>query len=187
MIQTKKDLRFYIQEDRWRNNQNHGFLRYWYNLLKGNEQAHAFHYLRMMRYQEFHLNNKGVFHKLMAFYYGIRKGRLGLKYSIDIQPNTCGYGLRIMHLSGGGILANVNKIGNYCGLNAGVVIGNNRGDENRPTIGNHVAFGPGSKAFGRIIIGNNVFVAPNAVVVKDIPNDVIVGGIPAKVLKMNSK
>lgn len=86
----------------------------------------------------------------------------------------------------GGVLLNVRKIGNYCGVNAGVLIGNNRGNENRPVIGDYVAFGPGSKAFGKIKIGNHVFVAPNAVVVKDVPDSVIVGGIPAKVLKMNN-
>ena len=86
----------------------------------------------------------------------------------------------------GGVLLNVCKIGNYCGVNAGVLIGNNRGNENRPVIGDYVAFGPGSKAFGKIKIGNHVFVAPNAVVVKDVPDSVIVGGIPAKVLKMNN-
>lgn len=47
----------------------------------------------------------------------------------------------------------------------------------------HVAFGPGAKAFGNITIGDNVFVAPNAVVTKDDPSNVIVGGIPAKIIK----
>ena len=186
MIKTKQDLRFYIQEDGKRNGQDRGVLRYWFNLLRGNEQAHAFRYLKVLRHQEFHMNNKGIFHKIAAFYYGIRRGRLGLRYSIEIHPNTCGYGLRNMHLSAGGVLLNVCKIGNYCGVNAGVLIGNNRGNENRPVIGDYVAFGPGSKAFGKIKIGNHVFVAPNAVVVKDVPDSVIVGGIPAKVLKMNN-
>lgn len=86
----------------------------------------------------------------------------------------------------GGVLLNVRKMGNYCGVNSGVLIGNNRGNENRPVIGDYVAFGPGSKAFGKIKIGNHVFVAPNAVVVKDVPDSVIVGGIPAKILKMNN-
>lgn len=185
MIKTKQDLYFYIQEDRKRNGQDRGVLRYWFDLLRGNEQAHAFRYLKVLRHQEFHMNNKGIFHKIAAFYYGIRRGRLGLRYSIEIHPNTCGYGLRIMHLSAG-VLLNVRKIGNYCGVNAGVLIGNNRGNENRPVIGDYVAFGPGSKAFGKIKIGNHVFVAPNAVVVKDVPDSVIVGGIPAKVLKMNN-
>lgn len=83
----------------------------------------------------------------------------------------------------GGILLNIKKAGNYCGFNAGVLLGNIGSQENRPILGNHVAFGPGAKAFGNITIGDNVFVAPNAVVTKDVPSNVIVGGIPAKILK----
>ena len=36
---------------------------------------------------------------------------------------------------------------------------------------------------GRIKIGNNVIVAPNAVVINDVPDNVIVGGVPAKIIK----
>ena len=85
---------------------------------------------------------------------------------------------------GGGILLNARKIGKYCGFNAGVLIGNIDSQDNTPIIGDHVAFGPGSKAFGKIVIGNNAFVAPNAVVTKDVPENAIVGGVPAKVIKM---
>lgn len=84
---------------------------------------------------------------------------------------------------GGGILLNVKQVGNYCGFNSGVLLDNIGSQENLSTIGDHVAFGPGTKAFGKITIGNNVFVAPNAMVTKDVPDNVIVGGIPAKVLK----
>lgn len=89
-----------------------------------------------------------------------------------------------MHLSGGGgILLNIKKCGNYCGFNAGVLLGNIDNQDNRPILGDYVAFCPGAKAFGKITIGNNVFVAPNAVITKDIPDNVVVGGIPAKILK----
>lgn len=74
-------------------------------------------------------------------------------------------------------------MGHYCGFNAGVLLGNVDSNDNRPILGDYVAFGPGAKAFGKITIGNNVFVAPNAVVTKDVPDNVIVGGIPAKILK----
>lgn len=37
---------------------------------------------------------------------------------------------------------------------------------------------------GKVRIGNNVVVAPNAVVVKDIPDNAIVGGVPAQIIKM---
>ena len=86
---------------------------------------------------------------------------------------------------GGGILLNVNKVGNYCGFNSGVLIGNNNALDAIPTIGDHTAFGPGSKAFGKITIGNHVFVAPNAVVTKDVEDNMVVGGVPARPIKTN--
>ena len=99
-----------------------------------------------------------------------------------------GYGLRIMHLSGGGgARIGAKRVGNYCGFNAGVLIGTTNEANSRPTIGDFVAFGPGAKAFGNITIGNNVFVAPNAVVTKDVPDNCIVGGVPAKILKYKYK
>lgn len=135
-----------------------------------------------MRHCEYHLNNaNSLYHKILYRFYKLKLTQLGFKYGIQIRPNTCGYGLRIVHLSGGGgILLNIKKARNYCGFNAGVLIGNKDSQENRPTLGHHVAFGPGAKAFGDISIGDNVFVAPNAVVTKDVPDNCIVGGIPAK-------
>ena len=81
-------------------------------------------------------------------------------------------------------MLNIKKCGNYCGFNAGVLLGNIDSQDNRPILGDYVAFGSGAKAFGKISIGNNVFVAPNAVVTKDVPDNVIVGGIPATILKI---
>lgn len=183
MIKTKKDLRFYIEEDRKRNDL-HSLGGYIIRLFLGYENACAFRYIKCMRKCEYHLNSKNIIHRMIYLYYKAKLSRLGLKYNISIQPNTCGYGLRIMHLSGGGgVLLNIKKAGNYCGFNAGVLIGNNGSQGNRPTLGDHVAFGPGAKAFGKIEIGDNVFVSPNAVVTKDVPDNCIVGGIPAKIIK----
>lgn len=185
MIKTRKDLKFYLAEDAKRNN-CFGFFRYMALLFMRNECACAFRYIRCMRKCEYHLNNSqhSLWHKAWYYFYIIRQSRLGRKYSISIHPNTCGYGLRIMHLSGGGgVRIGGLKCGNYCGFNAGTLIGTKDGKENRPTIGDHVAFGPGAKAFGKITIGSNVFVAPNAVVTKDVPDNAIVGGVPAKIIK----
>lgn len=186
MITTKKDLHFYLKEDRTRNCIPNSWLAYLSRLLAGSENAAAYRYLTILRHLEYHMNNSthSLFHKVLYFYFKFRHSRLGLKYFICIPPNTCGYGLRIMHLSGGGgCLINALKVGNYCGFNAGVLIGNKDGEENRPVLGDYVAFGPGAKAFGRITIGNNVFVAPNAVVTKDIPDNCVAGGVPARVIK----
>lgn len=185
MIKTKKDLHFYLKEDRKRNHIPQSWGGYFLRLILGEEQAHVFRYIKCLRHYEYHLNNNtAVYHKLLCFFYKFKLMRLGLRYNIKISPNVCGYGLRIMHLSGGGgVRIGALKCGNYCGFNAGVLLGTKDGEENRPTLGNHVAFAPGAKCFGKLTIGSNVFIAPNAVVTKDIPDNCIVGGIPAKILK----
>ena len=52
-----------------------------------------------------------------------------------------------------------------------------------PVIGDDVKIGTGAKIIGGVKVGNNVFIGANAVVVDDIPDNCIVGGIPAKVIK----
>ena len=75
-------------------------------------------------------------------------------------------------------------MGNYCKLQTGVLMGNtNHSEEEKPTIGNNVAFGPGAKVLGKVTIGDYCFVAANAVVVKDMPANSVIGGVPAKVIK----
>lgn len=78
-------------------------------------------------------------------------------------------------------------MGNYCGANVGVVIGNNHTWDERPVIGDYVGFSIGSKAYGNIRIGNHVVVAPNSVVIKDVPDNCVVSGVPAKIIKQNGK
>lgn len=185
MIKSRNDLKFYIQEDSKRNGLGGSNLRYILNLMAGAENAYAFKYLRLLRYAEYHYNNSSKpVNKLLFYWYKVRLNHLGVKLHIRIPLNTCGYGLRLMHLSGGGgVLLNVERVGNYCGFNAGVLLGNNNAKDARPTVGDFVAFGPGAKAFGKLTIGSNVFVAPNAVVTKDVPANSVVGGVPARVLK----
>ena len=183
MITDKKDLKIYLHEDAKRNGIK-GFVDYIVKLkILNHENAQAYQYIKTLRFCEYHLN-KGKLHVPLYYISRIKLLRLGSRYHIQIPLNCAGYGLRIMHLSGGGgVILNAKKIGNYCGFNAGVLIGNVGSQENRPTIGDYVAFGPGAKAFGNLEIGNNVFVAPNAVVTKNVPNNTIVGGIPATIIK----
>lgn len=184
MIKTKNDLRFYLVEDAKRNG-IHGVWSYLFHVLVGNENACAYRYIKCMRKCEYHFNNsRKVYHKLMYCFYKIKLNRLGIRYKISINLNSCGYGLRIKNLCGGGVLLNVNKVGNYCVFNGRVLIGNKGSQEARCTIGDYTEFGPGAKAFGKLSIGSNVYVAPNAVVAKDVPDNCIVGGVPAKIIRV---
>ena len=184
MIKNRKDLAFYLKEDARRNNASWSKPVYWLHLLASSEHACIYRYISCLRHYEYHLNNAGLWHKCLSLFYEFRLRKLGLRYNMYIGPNICGYGLRIMHLcGGGGVLISARKVGNYCGFNAGVLVGTAGDESARPVIGDYVAFGPGAKAFGNLTIGNNVFVAANSVVTKDIPDNCIVGGIPAKFLK----
>ena len=77
---------------------------------------------------------------------------------------------------------NAERIGINLSIKHNVTIGVNKGK--RPTIGNNVGFGPGAKVLGKVTIGDNCFVAANAVVVKDMPANSLIGGVPAKVIKI---
>lgn len=109
---------------------------------------------------------------------------IGIDISIDA---TIGKGLYIGHF--GGIIINNNTvIGDYCNLSQGVTIGKGgRGKERgTPIIGTQVYIGPGAKIFGDIKIGNNVAIGANAVVNSDVPDNAVMGGVPAKILSFNS-
>ena len=75
------------------------------------------------------------------------------------------------------------SVGYNVTANIGVLCGNKDRQYNRPTIGNNVLLCPGCKVIGKVTIGDNVTVAPNAVVISDVPDNAIVGGVPAKILK----
>ena len=51
------------------------------------------------------------------------------------------------------------------------------------TIGNNVWIGGGAIVYPGVSIGDNAIIAAGAVIVKDVPNNVIVGGNPAKIIK----
>lgn len=56
-------------------------------------------------------------------------------------------------------------------------------DDQRPIVGDNVIVGSGAKVLGGITIGDNVVIGANAVVVESVPSNVVVGGIPAKIIK----
>ena len=51
------------------------------------------------------------------------------------------------------------------------------------TIGNDVWIGGNVTILPGVKIGNNVVVAAGAVVTKDVPDNVVVGGVPARIIK----
>ncbi len=56
-----------------------------------------------------------------------------------------------------------------------------------PTIGNNVVVGAGAKILGNITIGDNSYVGSNAVVIKDVPPNSTVVGVPGRVTRQDGK
>ena len=52
-----------------------------------------------------------------------------------------------------------------------------------PTIGDNVSIGANASIIGNIIIGNNVIIGAGSVVVKDVPDNCVFAGVPAKIIR----
>jgi serine O-acetyltransferase len=108
------------------------------------------------------------------------KYKFGIQIPISVD---IGSGFYIGHFSGIFIYPDC-KIGKNCNLSQGVTLGNaNRGkNKGYPTIGDNVYIGPGAKLVGNVKVGNYVAIGANCVVTKDIPDNAVVVGIPAKII-----
>jgi serine O-acetyltransferase len=83
---------------------------------------------------------------------------------------------------GGIVISGYAQFGDNCRIRNGVVVGLARVDQpTAPRIGNNVDIGTGAKVLGAIIIGDNVVIGANAVVISDVPDNCIAVGVPAAI------
>ena len=92
-----------------------------------------------------------------------------------------GKGLVFAHFSNIVVTSNA-IIGENCIIYNGCTIGDVHGANGSPIIGHNVVIYPGSKIIENVKVGNNVVIGANAVVTKDIPDNSVAVGIPAKVI-----
>lgn len=121
--------------------------------------------------------------KVLGLYYRYRLNRLRIKYGYQIKIKTkIGSGFYIGHF--GTIVINPKvQIGKNCNIAHSTTIGaSNRGKyKGVPKIGNNVWIGTGAVIVGKITVGNNVLIAPNAYLNVDVPDNSLVIGNPAKI------
>lgn len=115
--------------------------------------------------------------------------RAARKTGIEIHPGaTIGKRLVIDHGTGI-VIGETAEIGDDVLIYQGVTLGGTGKDEGKrhPTIGNNVMISAGAKVLGPIKVGDNARIAAGAVVLKEVPENSTVVGVPAKVVKQNGK
>jgi len=108
---------------------------------------------------------------------------------IEIHPGaTIGEGLFIDH-GMGVVIGETAIIGDNVLLYQGVTLGGTGKERGKrhPTIGNNVVIGAGAKVLGNITIGDNSYIGANAVVIKDVPANSTVVGVPGRITKQEGK
>ena len=104
---------------------------------------------------------------------------------IEIHPRAIlGRGFFIDH-GMGVVIGETAIIGDFVTLFQGVTLGGTGKDRGKrhPTLGNHVVVGAGAKVLGNITIGDFVKIGANSVVLRSVPSNSTVIGIPGRIIK----
>ena len=108
---------------------------------------------------------------------------------IEIHPGaTIGRRLVIDHGTGI-VIGETAEIGDDCLLYQGVTLGGTGKDTGKrhPTLGNNVMVGAGAKVLGPFTVGNNARIAANAVVLREVPENATVVGVPGRIVKLSGE
>lgn len=139
----------------------------------------------MIHYRLAHkLYQKG--HYFWARYFSQRGVR---KTGIEIHPGAViGEGFFIDH-GNGVIIGETTKIGNNVTLYQGVTLGGTGKEQGKrhPTIGDNVMISAGAKVLGSFTIGDNSKIGAGSVVLKEVPPNSTVVGVPGRVVRRDNK
>jgi len=134
-----------------------------------------------------------IFHRIAHRIWKIKLFWLGrlishisrLLTGIEIHPGAI-IGSRFFIDHGMGVvIGETSIVGDDCTIYHGVTLGGTSWKQGKrhPTLENKVVVGAGAKILGPITIGSGAKIGSNAVVVKDIPKNVVAVGIPARIVQ----
>lgn len=160
------------------------------NAVKRNDPAARNKLEIMLTYSGFHALR---WHSLARFFYKIKLKFLARAVSqvsrfftgIEIHPGAkIGRGVFIDH-GMGVVIGETTIVGDNVVIYQGVTLGGTGKEKGKrhPTIMNNVMISAGAKVLGNIIVGENSKIGAQAVVLKDVPPDSTVVGVPARVVK----
>lgn len=108
---------------------------------------------------------------------------------VEIHP-AAKIGRRLVIDHGTGIVIGATaEIGDDCLLYQGVTLGGTGAarEKRHPTLGNNVMVGCGAKVLGPFKVGDNVKIAANSVVLREVPDNCTVVGIPGHIVRVGGE
>lgn len=184
MITSRKELKEYIKADYNAYEMQHPF----FARVTYGENWELFSYVKNLRKLEYYTNKRQMpWDCLFKFYYWIKHRKNTRDMGISIAPNCVGPGLHLVHRGFRRLGAKpYMKIGANCTCLPMVLFGKKGPDVEEAgfEIGDNCYIGVGVTILGPIKIGKNVTIAAGAVVNKDVPDNAVVAGVPAKVIKI---
>lgn len=185
-IQSISDYKFFIHHDRMAM----GLLgkNLFWEYLKGNtDEVLLYLYLRSLRRFEYMTNNRRRFMNILYIIYKHHFKWLRRHTGIYLSPNVFSPGIHLVHY-GYCWVDGSSRIGSNCTILPRTLLGKKKPGIKPPCIfiGHDCYIGTGATILGPVHIGNNVTIAAGAVVVSDVPDNVIVAGIPARIVSIKS-
>ena len=108
---------------------------------------------------------------------------------VEIHP-AAKIGRRLVIDHGTGIVIGATaEIGDDCLIYQGVTLGGTgaQKEKRHPTLGNNVMVGCGAKVLGPVKVGDNARMAANSVVLREVPANSTVVGVPGRVVRLNGE
>lgn len=130
------------------------------------------------------------FYKMRLFFLARLVSQLSrFMTGIEIHPGAkIGKNLFVDH-GMGVVIGETAIIGDNVLLYQGVTLGGTGLEKGKrhPTIGDNVVIGAGANVLGNITVGDNSYIGANAVVIKDVPPNSTVVGVPGRITKQDGK